>query len=201
MKTTRERWQGHFDSSYIWNVLRTVNRSCTCMLNNLILTNTKGQIRIAATNYGVHHRPKFDVRVWVTQASADSSHSQTTSSSTLLLFKHKNLAHNAHWVYLDFTMKASLISTAFLLPLVCNANPESQRIVTNAMVQSATWRVTSPQDKQVEPALHRSTSYHELLHMRATSFAYREIKPAARRVPKTELEYLENSFGLKKSIR
>lgn len=104
-------------------------------------------------------------------------------------------------------MKAPLIQTTFLLILLCDVKAAPRRTasnsnamtVSNAKVQKESWGL--PHDQEVDSALHRSDSYEEVLRMRATNFAYREIEASTRKTPKTELEYLESSFGLKKSLR
>jgi hypothetical protein len=63
------------------------------------------------------------------------------------------------------------------------------------------WGVSEAQ--QVDYAVIRSASMEETTKIRYTVFALRQIDyPSAQNsLPRTELEYLESSFGLQKSIR
>lgn len=50
-------------------------------------------------------------------------------------------------------------------------------------------------DQLVLPAFYRASTYQELLQMRETTFAYDRHRPHLNRRPKTELEFLEETYS------
>lgn len=101
---------------------------------------------------------------------------------------------------LNCVMKISLIATTLIFALICNANADSQRAVSNAVVKKVAWGC--PPEQMTASALHLYVSHEEPLSKRTAKFAFREIKPYFRDTdPKTELDFLESSYGLRKSIR
>jgi hypothetical protein len=83
----------------------------------------------------------------------------------------------------------------------CMAAP---RIAENAVVRksfsTASWGLP---EQMAEEAIVRAASIEDKLRVRSTSYALRQIEPSSiiRRIPQTELDYLESSYGLAKSIR
>ena len=83
----------------------------------------------------------------------------------------------------------------------CMASP---RITENAVVRksisTASWGLP---ERMAEEAIVRAVSIEDKLRVRSTSNALRHIEPPSvtQRIPQTELDFLESSYGLAKSIR
>jgi hypothetical protein len=98
----------------------------------------------------------------------------------------------------------AILVTAALCPL----STATSRITTNAAIQSSPSTGTQPWglqtlERQTEEALIRSVSIEDTLRVRTTTFAVRRIGPSTvmQQSPQTELDFLETSYGLPKSIR
>jgi hypothetical protein len=80
---------------------------------------------------------------------------------------------------------------------------DNLREVSNAVVQRPLWGCQAGNDNidTLKPAFHHSVSYEEAMYLRSAKNAYREIEPRSIQMPTTELEFLESSYGLKKTIR
>ena len=87
----------------------------------------------------------------------------------------------------------------------------SSRITANAVVRqsirtSTSWGLPQPPpmaERMAEEALVRAASMEDKLRVQSTTYALRHIEPSSviQRIPQTELEFLESSFGLAKSLR
>ena len=85
----------------------------------------------------------------------------------------------------------------------------SSRITSNAVLRKSTrttsWGLPQPPavEQIVEEAIVRAESMEDKLRTRSTTYALRQIEPLSviQRIPQTELEFLESSCGLPKSIR
>ena len=103
----------------------------------------------------------------------------------------------------------------FVLVLVCMMTFQtctaSSRVTANAVLRKSTsgtgasWGLPQPPvvDHLVEEAIVRAASIEDKMRSRSTTYALREIEPSSvmRRIPQTELEFLESSYGLAKFIR
>jgi hypothetical protein len=87
----------------------------------------------------------------------------------------------------------------------------SSSVATNAVMRRSTtgrtesWGLRQPLsvDQMVEEAIVRTASVEDKIRTRSTTYALRQIEPLSvmQRIPQTELEFLESSYGLPKSIR
>jgi len=86
------------------------------------------------------------------------------------------------------------LALILVLLVACHASANPQRPST----RPGWWQPqkdNANDDKIVISAVQRTTSFGDVVHARYTTSAYREIKRKAA-VPKTELEHLEQVYGL-----
>jgi hypothetical protein len=101
-----------------------------------------------------------------------------------------------------YIARLAAFALLFSANVAAAAPADNLREVSNAVVQRPLWGCQANDEiDTLKPAFHHSISYEEAMYLRSAKTAYREIEPRNIRMPTTELEFLEDSYGLKKTIR